>query len=104
HKRKATTTEIMHEITAVKDRAIKEVFISGAGFFGGAKRKVIADVAEDEKGRAIVPVDKIPEVERQNLARYLQSRGVTPTPGKMERAYAQVLLGNHAAFDAIVNE
>ena len=104
HKRKATVTEIHEEIVKIKDRAIKEVFISGAGFFGGAQKKVIADVAEDEKGRAIVPVDKIPEAERQNLARYLQSRGVTPTPSKMERAYAQALLGDRRAFEMILSE
>lgn len=104
HKRKATVTEIGDIIRAERDTAIQEVFVPGSDWFGGAKRMQIADLSEDQRGRAIVPLDKIPDDERQRLMKYLQSRNIAPTPSKVERAYAQAMLGNRKAFEQILME
>ena len=104
NKRKATVKEMQDIIKGTVDQAVQDVFVPGAGFFGGAVKKKIADLTEDQRGQAIVPIDKIAPDEVVKLRKYFQSRGRLVTPSKLERAYAQVLLGNKAAFDKIVEE
>jgi hypothetical protein len=100
-KKRLTATERQAIIDDVRDLAIKQVWVPGTFF--DAKKPLLA-LSEDEKGRAIVPLNKIPPKELESLKNYMLSNGADPTPDKLRRAYAQFLLGNRKGIDAIVGE
>lgn len=100
-KRHATPDEVRDIIKGVRDNAVKKVFTEG--FFFNTEKPVIG-LEEDEKKNVFVPLDKIPVDSLDDLRRYIQSLGKTVTADKLRRAYAQRILNNRAAFEAIVNE
>ncbi|BFU94315.1 MAG: hypothetical protein NTNFB02_10370 [Nitrospira sp.] len=101
--KKLTPTEKQAVITNIKDEAIKQVWIK-KGFFGFETQTPKIDLEENQKGQAVVPLDKIPDGELTELRHYITSKGKTVTTDKLRRAYAQRILRNRQAFEAIVNE
>ena len=101
-KRKASPDERQAIINKVKDDALKKVWKPGL-FWDSSMEKIRME--EDDKGRAYVPVDKIPKIELDDLRNYIQSLNKPITLDKLRRAYPQwKYFQNRAAFDAIVNE
>ena len=101
-KRKASPDERQAIINKVKDDALKKVWKPGL-FWDSSMEKIRME--EDDKGRAYVPVDKIPKVELDDLKNYIVSEGKRVTLDKLRRAYPQwKYFHNRAAFDAIVHE
>lgn len=101
--KKLTPSEKQVLIDGVKDHAIKKLWVR-RGFFGFENEVPLIGLEENEKGQAIVPVDQIPDAELTELRNYIISKGRTVTIDKLRRAYAQQVLRNRKAFDAIVNE
>lgn len=102
-KRKLTPIERQTVINGVRDQAIQKVWVPGTFF--GTNEKALIQLSEDEKGQALVPLDKIPPDELQQLKNYLQSNGKAITADKLRRAYPQwKIFKNKQAFNAIVNE
>lgn len=102
-KRKLTPIERQTVINGVRDQAIQKIWVPGTFF--GTNEKALIQLTEDEKGQALVPLDKIPADELQQLKNYLQSNGKAITADKLRRAYPQwKIFKNKQAFHAIVNE
>lgn len=101
-KRHATPDEVKSVIDDVKKQAVQKVFLPGT-FYGYNERPAIT-LGEDELKQAVVPMDKIPQDSLDDLRRYIQSVGKPITEDKLRRAYAQRMLNNRKAFEAIVNE
>lgn len=101
-KRHATPDEVRAVIDEVRKQAVQKVFLPGT--FYGYNEKAAIMLNEEQLGQAVVPLDKIPADSLEDLRRYIQSLGKPITEDKLRRAYAQRLLNNRKAFEAIVNE
>jgi hypothetical protein len=102
-KRHASPDEVRKVIDQVKADAIKTVFVE-RGIFGFKTEVPVIELEDDERGRAFVPLDKIPKPELDYMKNTMAARNRKATPDKLRRAYAQYLLGNHAAYERILNE
>lgn len=97
-KRKATREEIQKMLDGL---VLKTVFVDK---FGRDPEKPAAALTEEEKAKAYVPVEKIPEVDRATLTAVFQKAGKTPTPDQIQRAYAAYLLNDKKLLDAVLAE
>lgn len=100
--KKLSPTERQEVIDKVKDAATREMWVPGR--FWGTNKKPAISMTEDDKARAVVPLDKIPAADLTTLRNYMTSLGKQPTDDKLRRAYGQYILGNRAAMDRIINE
>lgn len=100
--KKLSPTERQEVIDKVKDAATKEMWVPGR--FWGTNKKPAISMTEDDKARAVVPLDKIPAADLTTLRNYMTSLGKKPTDDKLRRAYGQYILGNRAAMEQIINE
>lgn len=103
NKKKLTPSEKQVVIDGVVDRATKKVWVE-RGWFGFKSEVPAIGLEEDEKGRAQVPLEKIPKDWDAEARNYLKSENKTVTNDKLRRAYAQRVLGNSAAVKTILDE
>lgn len=99
-KRKATTTEVQR----VVDGLLKQKVFVDPGMLTRAREMPAVVVQEDQSDRAYVPLGEIPQEDRSRIENLIRSNGRPISTGKVERAYAQYLLGDRAAFDVIIEE
>ena len=98
-KRKATGNEIQ----VILDNMAKTRVFLDKNWVRSDPQKVAALVTQDEKGLAYVPYDQVPTADKNSIENQLRSRGKRITRDAVQRAYAAVLLNDHALFDSIVS-
>lgn len=98
-KRKATTEEIQ---VILDDMIKRKVFIEKSWWRD--PEKLTANVANDERNRAYVPMSNIPEQDRLSITSAIRKKGKKLDANKIERAYAAFLLKDKALWESIINE
>lgn len=98
-KRKATGDEMQK---VLDDLVRQKVFIEKTWSTDPEMPAVL--VTEDKRARAYVPVEKIPTADRNAIENLIRSRGKRISEDKLQRAYAQYVIGDRAAFDRILGE
>ena len=98
-KRKATGEEQQKIIDGI---LLNRVFLDKNLIFISDPQKPAVLVAEDEKGDAYVPIDKIPAREQETIRRLLKSNNQRITSEKIRKAYAAVLMNDRSLFDSII--
>lgn len=97
-KRKATGTE---QQKIIDELLIEKVFVEE---WGRDPEKPIVLLTDDERAASYVPTDNIPIADRNFIENLIRSRGRRVTTDKVQRAYAQYLLGDLDNFHAIIGE
>lgn len=97
--KRRTTGEEMQQILDTMVR--KRVFIDKNWLFADPE-KVASLVTADEKGLAYVPIDRVPQADRNSIENILKSKGRRITVDIVQRAYAAMMLNDRAMFDSII--
>lgn len=98
-KRKASGQEMQK---VIDDLLTKKVFIDKTWARDPELPAVL--VSEDKRARAYVPIDKIPQGDRNAIENIIRSRGKRISEDKVQRAYAQYIIGDRAAADQVMGE
>ncbi len=98
-KRNATGDEIQKVIDKV---LTQKVFVDRPWF--NDKRKLTAQLTDAERAAAYEDIDNIPQEDKVFIRNIAKSRGKKISDDKIQRAYAQYLMGNVTAFDMIIEE
>ncbi len=96
---RAATEDEMQKI--IDGLATRRVFVDRVG---RDKEKPAVLLSDDERARSYVPIEKVPRADRNTIENLIRSKGRRVTEDKVQRAYAQYIMGNRAAFDAILGE
>lgn len=97
-KRKATGEEMQK---VLDDLVRQKVFVEK---WGTDPEMPAVLVTEEKRARTYVPIEKIPTADRNAIENLIRSRGKRLSEDKLQRAYAQYVIGDRAAFDRILGE
>lgn len=88
------------------DMLTERIMIPGSGFgpdfLYGDTEAITWSLDEDEMGDAYVPIAEIPEDHREVLANRLRGNGHVASDDLIQKAYAQLILGNGEAYQNIL--
>lgn len=97
--RKATGDEIQQ---IIDEMVMRKVFVDRS--FRTDPELPTAVLTDEQRGNAYVPIDAVPQAERNRIENLIRSQGRPVRRDTVQRAYAQYLIGNRAAFNAIIEE
>lgn len=96
---KATPSE-MQEII---DSTVDEKVMREGGWFSGDSEEFLWNLDQDDEGSFYVPIDQVPESEAEELRNRMLSNGIVPSDDAIQRAWAQVLMGDANALQNILS-